>query len=494
MKRMISKVDLRRLKLIDVLTSSENTIPFDELSKVMSSSERIILDDIRELNKEYDEALQISIINGNVHIKKKLNFGFEDILHDVLSSSQSFQILESLFFNPYKSIEKMALDSYTSTSTMYRKVMHINNSLYEGFNIKLRTTPLSIEGNESDIRKFYYQLFTSKYKFFEWPFHAYINEKELESFMYSFIKELPLDIDFAFFRNMKFIIAINIIRIKKGFKSKLSSNNDIDPFILEVLDKNHTHSKFSKLINLELNLETIKDIFYGFVDELISYSSNELIESATRNITISQSYFQMLNIIKQLTTKFDLTIPNQEIVITNLHNTVTLGQIEVTSNFVSEDRIKSFLQSAKDISPHFLNEAKYLFTEYLEDVFGIKDDVLLNTMLFNIYTHWHGLYSQLIANKNKVNIVVLSSTDHLHARFMGEVIMYDIPNHAEITVIENTFIDEVDLYSYDIIVANFPIGKDLKNTQIYVNNLPTSHDLQNITEEVNRIFKLKNAN
>lgn len=93
--------------------------------------------------------------------------------------------------------------------------MHINNSLYEGFNIKLRTTPLSIEGNESDIRKFYYQLFTSKYKFFEWPFHAYINEKELESFMYSFIKELPLDIDFAFFRNMKFIIAINIIRIKK---------------------------------------------------------------------------------------------------------------------------------------------------------------------------------------------------------------------------------------------------------------------------------------
>lgn len=492
MIEMISKVSQRRLNLIDILIKSKNSIPFTELAEQLSCSERILKDDISEINSDYNEHLVITMSNSEASIKTDLNFGYDNILKDILKSSLSFQILENVFFNDNKSIERMAMDHYTSTSTMYRRAAQINDYFNDKFNIKLNTAPFELVGDEKEIRQFYSQFFSSKTSFFEWPFEKYINEESLESFIYSFIKELPLVIDFAYFRNIKYIVAVHILRLKKGFPIQKKKNNNLDNFINQIMEKHNNFNKFSRMINLELNLDSIKDIFYDFTDEFVMFSSDELISRADTNPKISKSYFKLLSIVKHLSRKYSLTLSNQEILITNLHNTVSLGYKEVPSNFIVQDRIENFLDSYKVAFPDFHEDIKDKFSIYLNEVFDYTDEVILNTMLFNIYTNWDSLYSQLMYKKNKVNIVVLSNSDHLHSHMIKDVISYEIPNHISIAVIEETFIDETVFNTFDIVISNFPIDLNLSNTQIYINSLPNSQDLNNILQEVYRIFHIKN--
>lgn len=489
MKRLLSKSSNRRLDLINTMQRNRYEMNIETLANQLNCSERTLKEDIAFMNTAYSDYLSIYSSNNTVVLKTRPYFSYEVILKQKLSNSLPFNLLENIFFNETKNINQLAEVLYTSPATLYRQVRTIKNILKQYYDISLETNPFHLVGDEEKIRNFFTELFSEKYSLFDWPFEGMVDEKELERFILLFIEQLPLLIDFAYFRNMKIIIAINIMRYKQGHRVKHLSISR-DEFLNETLRANNGLQHYSRVFGTTMDLDFLREIYSDFATDEIAFSSEELVEKAQENRMVNKSYFGLLNMVNKLARQYNLKISNKDIVITNLNNSVFLAEKELFSNYLIYDRKINFLHSIEEEFPDFYESVQTQMREFLNDVFSINDSQFLNTMVLTLLTNWYNLIPQLLNRRRKVSVLIMSNSDFLHAYMIRDILAYKLPEYINFEVKEDVYISMAELVEsdYDIIISTFSLGVIENKKTLCIENMPTEEEIDILMDMIDDIL------
>lgn len=96
-KPLSTKVQ-RQLRLMETLIQNRNWMKLHELAEKLGCTERILKSDLNELRIAFPSINIQSSVNG-IMIDLEVNTSVEDIYQYFLANSQSFQLLEYMFFN-----------------------------------------------------------------------------------------------------------------------------------------------------------------------------------------------------------------------------------------------------------------------------------------------------------------------------------------------------------------------------------------------------------
>lgn len=484
MRSLLSKTESRRLKLVELLQHKSDFTEFEELAELFNTSVRILKEDFQEL-KKLDNIISVSVLPNKVKLDFYQNNGFESIGQYFLHQNFVFKLLEEIFYNENMHHEDLAEKLYVSTSTLYRNFRKIEMVLNENYNLKLQTTPCRITGKEEDIRIFFVTYSSEKYSLFEWPFESIIREDDFEEFVNMIVDMVGLNLDFSYIRYIKYVVFVHLMRYKNGYHT----NNEISQARYDLIHQtlnSRDFSRFEKLFGIKITEELIAEIFHVFLQSAIPFSHDELVQKASQSPDISDSYFHVLDMINQLSEKYDTEVPNRDQIILGVHSTLHLGSTELYTHYLINDKKLKFINAAKELYPEFINDLEQLMKKYIMDIHKEENVILLNHMNYTLMTHWDGLLTSLRRNLSKPKVLVISNNDIRHAYMLKDLIEFEFCDQLDITVDKSLkkIMKDINDKNYDMIVSNFPIKDGLHPHVICVENLPTHQDMLVIKENL----------
>lgn len=201
MRSLLSSKEKRQLELMEFLVTSDEWTHLKNLAEKFICTERILKQDLAELREIFPQITIHSSTNG-IKAKFDRETSIEDIYRHFFINSQNFSLLEYIFFHEGESISEVSNAFYTTSANLYRIVSKIVKEMNPHYQISIQLTPVSITGNEIDIRYFYTQYFSERYHFLEWPFSDF-DEEDLNDFAKYFYAPTNYPMGFAIFHMYK---------------------------------------------------------------------------------------------------------------------------------------------------------------------------------------------------------------------------------------------------------------------------------------------------
>lgn len=283
MRNLLSTKDQRQLRLMETLIQHRDWLKLHELADMLGCTERILKSDLNELRTAFPTIDIQSSING-IMIDLEVNTSFEDVYQYFLAHSQSFRLLEYLFFNEGLPIYRTIENLHYSNANLYRLGRNITKTLSSQFQIELSFTPSEIRGNEIDIRYFFAQYFSERYYFLDWPFPD-LPEEDLTEFIDFFYKITNYPMRFSIYRMYKLMIAISIYRIKNGHFIDLPNHfyDEYYPILESIPNFEEILVHFSEKLGLEITPDIITQIFISFIQNNLFLDPQEFFNSLEEN-------------------------------------------------------------------------------------------------------------------------------------------------------------------------------------------------------------------
>lgn len=237
MRQVMSRTNVRRMDLIQFLYDENDWVTLDSIVQAVGCSEKTFLKDIAELEAIFP-TIKINNIQKLYRLELENDSDIQQIMKYFLAEIPMLKMVEDMLYKPINHLNEVAEATNSSEPTMYRLLAEFNQFLRKQYNIEIKGRPYYFEGNEVDIRFFYYQYFTERYCIMEWPFPT-IDEKPFEELILYFTKSNNLPMKFASFRSMKLMTAVNLLRGLAGHNIE-----NIDDSIREYYDQKQKNPKF----------------------------------------------------------------------------------------------------------------------------------------------------------------------------------------------------------------------------------------------------------
>lgn len=155
----------RRLALLEHLYYRRDGWSSDQLLSVLNCSLPILLNDI-ELINEGQPNFQIIKTKGLYRLVVAKTVSLGNLYANILNTCPEFQIIEELLYEECENITALAKKLYLSSSNTQRYLKKIEKMLIQA-GMELCYRPLRIEGNEGEIRNFYYRFYSERQNAFE---------------------------------------------------------------------------------------------------------------------------------------------------------------------------------------------------------------------------------------------------------------------------------------------------------------------------------------
>lgn len=124
MRNLLSSKERRQLELMEFLVTSHEWIHLKSLAEKFLCTERILKQDLAELREIFPQVTIHSSTNGiRAHFSKEASI--EDIYRHFLINSQTFSLLEYIFFHEGENISEVSNAFYTTPANLYRIVSKI---------------------------------------------------------------------------------------------------------------------------------------------------------------------------------------------------------------------------------------------------------------------------------------------------------------------------------------------------------------------------------
>ena len=221
MRELLSPKEQRQLKILEYLFENPDWIYLDNLSKTIGHNARIIKSDIKELREIFPD-FDIKHSTAGIMMVNIQNNGIERIYQYFLQTSDYFRILKAFFLldSPF-TYEHLVESLDISLPSLRKKVADINKILDGTYRFKLKVTPISIIGNEKDIRFFFSQYFHEAYSFLDWPFTE-VKETDIDNFVSFFLKLTKFPAKYQNLYQIKTQATVDLHRMKRGYFIQLS--------------------------------------------------------------------------------------------------------------------------------------------------------------------------------------------------------------------------------------------------------------------------------
>ena len=491
MKELILKPDLRRLELIQLLNSEVLNLTPEDIAVKLDCKVRVIKEDIAKINRESSGMFRIYTQDNKARIDFKKNIGIDYVIRLILKNTLSFKIIEKSFFNHNLSLEQAAEELFMSPSSLYRYVDLINSMLKKKFNIQMITNTFQITGDEEGVRYFYIQYFLERYLIGEWPFEDIIPEKYVDALLRERIEQTNFKMNISKFHQMKFKLAVKLIRIKKGFRLE---HNEADLGIYEDMTEDFNKKFYNRSVGLKYTPDILFELSDCLIKESEQFSFSNYITKVNEDAEYNRIFLKMYRIISTLNNEFEINPIVKDLLIYNLHMTYENGIKDIDACFMLHDSKETFVNDLKISYRTFYNRAEELFKEFLLSFKNTVDENLLRQLMYILFTKWENLTRDLLGTIDHIKILVISKYDGGHAKIMQEFMGFERWKKANLVVSlmddgSNENIDVTSLQErFDIVIANFSLTANDKLNFIRVNDMPTFRDLKIVYHEINKLI------
>lgn len=486
MKSLLNTTDRRRIELLELLFLSPGQLTLREISNQLNSSVRVIREDIKFMDqRQCNLYCQIVSDDKGVSAKFKDSFGIDKIAEIILKDSIAFNIIEHLFYVEATSLEELAIEFHISPTTAHRELREINELLADKFSLHVASKPIRITGDENLIRSFYLQYFAERSSLLDWPFED-VDEYKLEEFLKVFFELVGRSTEFSMFRNVKLTVAIALRRYRQGYRIAKHSTI-LDEAFDELYEKLNNNHIYHHLLKVPITLELLNELFYKYTIGGFFYSYKELLRASIDEEKTTHSYILLTYILDNLSTKFNLPLPNKEELIYNLHSTAILGVHEINAVHLVYDSKSSIHQFVERYHTEFYKDSQEYLKDYLSKIHNNRSPLNLKHLLYTLFSHWRLLFKELNRRMSIYKAAIISSNDIYHSHMLKDVLdTHFNQNQLETSVIAPEAIDKntLEQLDYDIIIANFTLP-DLKDKKsFYVDNMPSYNDIQKIKKYI----------
>lgn len=486
MRELLSQKEQRQLKILEYLFENPNWIYLDDLSKIIGYNARIIKSDIKELREVFPD-FDIRHSTAGIMMVNVQNNGIERIYQYFLQTSDYFQILKAFFLldRPF-TYEHLSETLDISLPSLRKKVADINKTLDGTYRFKLKVTPISIIGDEKDIRFFFSQYFHEAYNFLDWPFTE-VKEKDIDNFVSFFISLAKFPAKYQNLYQIRTQATVDLYRMKRGYLVRLpkQSSSWLSPIYDQLSYFQRQLQDLAQGLNIEITPENLNQIFSPFAEPTIFFTVEDFLAARQSYEQVDRSYHAARDILDNLTRKFGVQFANTDTLIWNLHNTALLERREINSESIISQNKDYTLGKIKRFFPKFYEAATFEMVRY-KSIMGQKEKTpALSHLIYTLFTHAEGLTDQLFEHKKKVKVLVLSEYDFAHPQFLISLYEFHTSNNIQYETWdkETLNIQEIIDSDYDAIITNFDI-KGLED--MLVINISRLSILQ-VVNELNKI-------
>ena len=459
MRSLLSTKEQRQLRLMEILIHKRKWLRLHELAHTLDCTERILKNDLNELRSSFPDIDIQSSVNG-IMIDLDFKSSVEDVYHHFLTHSQSFQLLEYMFYNEGLPIYRTVENLHTSNANLYRLGNRITQILSKQFQIELAFTPASIKGNEIDIRYFYAQYFSERCYFLDWPFPD-ISEEVLTEFADYFYKITNYPMRFSIYRMYKLMVAISIHRVRNGHFIDLPNHffQDYYPILMNFPNFEETLAYFSKQFGFEMTPDIIAQIFISFIQSNIFLDPQEFFNSLEENSEARYSYQLLSQILERLSKQYKITFTNHDELIWHLHNTAFFERQEIFSTPILFEQKALTIKKFEVYFPDFMGSARQELAQYRQAIGQHDHPEQLEHLMYTILTHAENLSTQLLENRPPIKVLIISNFDHAISLTFVDMLSYYCNNRFTFDTWDElqTSPEILNQTDYDIIVSNFYI-------------------------------------
>lgn len=486
MRELLSPKEQRQLKILEYLFENPDWIYLDSLSKTIGHNARIIKSDIKELREIFPD-FDIKHSTAGIMMVNIQNNGVERIYQYFLQTSDYFRILKAFFLldSPF-TYEHLVESLDISLPSLRKKVADINKILDGTYRFKLKVTPISIIGNEKDIRFFFSQYFHEAYSFLDWPFTE-VKETDIDNFVSFFLKLTKFPAKYQNLYQIKTQATVDLHRMKRGYFIQLSeqATSWLNPIFNKLPKYQNQLLTLEKQLNITITPETLSQIFSPFAEPGLFFTVEEFLDARQIYEEVNRSYHAARDILDNLTRKFGVQFSNADALIWNLHNTALLERREINSESIISKNKDYTLGKIKKFFPKFYDAAVFEMVRYKNIIGQKKKSLALSHLIYTLFTHADSLTEQLFEHKKKTKVLVLSEYDFAHPRFLISFYEFHTSNNIQYETWDKATlnINEIIESDYDAIITNFDI-KGIENKRII--NISRMSIMQ-IVNELNKI-------
>ncbi|MGC6768384.1 helix-turn-helix domain-containing protein [Enterococcus sp. LJL128] len=453
MERLLSTDMSRRILLLNLLYGSEDWLTTEKLSKKLHCSTKTVMMDCRYIEGRWPEHLSIDMSKKyGVKLSVSAHHSIHDIYTDIIKNSDTFSLLETVFFHPGEYSESIEKRCFTSSSSIYRLSKRINIPLRER-NIMMERNPFIFSGkSEREIRYFFTSYFVEVYGIHHWPFQ--LDKEKILELVKQINEDFQLYLSDIRLIHMVFSIAVTLTRINQGFstENEWPTSSAFSGFLAQskVPDYQEKLDSINSFSKKDQNYDWYKDFYYTVFWWIFGQekeTDKEIISSAAASL--------IEDLVNELDIPID-AISSQKIkqVIENIYY---LHQVFPYKKHIIYSR---FFYSSKSIRQNFIlfsnTISKTLSHLEKRDQFPWKS-MYLNEILHDFMMYWKNLPTYLYSKRSPISITVLSDLGKEHAEVLGSILKLNFCNTINVVTQNTSYFD-------------FNARKSTNNCDLYVSN------------------------
>lgn len=477
--KLLDASSYRRLCLIEQLVSDDKWWTTETLSHLLNCSRRTLISDIQMINNESGEHFFIRTSKQKgVKLIISEFFHMEDIYQDLVKKSLNFQIIKLIIELDVTSNEDLAELLYTSQSSINRNIKQLNVFLAE-YELSIQSNPIKFIGSEKQIR-YFYSIFLSEYYMaeiedFHHPF------KEMACNFLDQIEKERVSEPRSFLTHYKMLIWMIVCsdRIRRGH---LIEENYLVPKMFSQGSKQLVHN-LRKQLPFELPEIEMRFITYIYWNNHREFSEKDFIS----NPSLVPVYQNIVRFIEKIKTETGYSIDEESFLVTNLmgyyfYSNFFKGPSNLLFNY-KKRLVNNSLKTFKD----FIVKVKKVVDQYPKGSW--IQDVNSDEFIFMLILYWKGLTTQVISNKEKIQISIVSFIGIQQELFLAELLNIRFPTLVDCyTASEKKYSKkEIQLILTDHKVKWTQQITDSSKKVIGIDIIPTKRDWKRIEETIKKI-------
>lgn len=487
-RKLLDTPTQRRLKILEHLNEVSDWISSNELAKENNASLRTINNDVSYLKENWYPHLLIETSKKNgVRLKTQPSSHVEIVYSHVLKNSESFRLLESMFFDTTLSIEKWGEKLYISESSLYRITSTMSKSLQK-YGLILEKKPCRIVGkSEFFVRFFYTSFFREAYNITEWPFP--INKLESVTYIETVLNSLGLNLDDHQIHQINYLFNVCLIRQSQGFFIEGIRKESIDSSVFEAFYK---HKKELELIATQYKLKVTDQVIDDLILTLFYHRNNW--ESEEEKLLIRKEISTFIKILRNV---FDITLSNSisEKIESTMEHLYLYHKLYPYRNYVIFDQYFYDGTVIKDHFPTLNKVIEHALTQMEKNTKFPWKSTYHYVILYWVMIKWNDLPTILENKKAKAKILVLSNLGSDHCDFLTKLIQRNFHSKIEISSYQGRilFLDQEPIKTfddYDMLITNFNTDLLPIEKLVVVDDIPSNTDWGIIRQSINKINKI----
>lgn len=448
--------------------------------------------DLQELTLLFPE-IKFSADKAKNQQKITSPLGFDSISSRLIADTLEVRLLPLLLFEKHDTQTQLADALYISTSSCNRLIFKLE-TFFRVQNIKIKTRPMRLEGDELAIRNFYCHFLREIRPSQESSFLSTEQEVAMERFLYDYFRHNQAEESYGL-RN-KLFRSLFVAYIRQKNQHFLKQEHWQHPYLK---DPQVTHPYQVAHLTSQLKLNDpqgmrLPDLMWLTYGNFQLVNQGHLASVLAKDCDLTNLSCFIENYLQDAATEFALQLPNSKKVAVYyrfLQDNLELRP-QITPVVLAHRPIDSFLDKAQNYYPDSTKKITEFITAYCQNSERLTSITFEKRLLYLTLNE----LPETVFGPEELNILLMSNLDPSHTQKMKETLQTHFGRKAHFSTIPNLFSEEEMMFDYfskyDLIISTFTVAQHFDHYPLFLMEpFVTFPDLERLHRKIQELIHQK---